>query len=248
MVSIITPCYNSEEFIADTIRSVQAQTYQDWEMLIVDDCSTDNSYRIASSFAESDPRIKVFKTDSPSGSPVTPRNLAISRSSGKYIAFLDSDDLWLPSKLESQIRLLGEHDDAAVAFSYYEKISEQGERAGRVIKSPAQVTYRQLLRGNVIGCLTGVYDAEKVGRIMLQHRGHEDYVMWLNILRKGYLAVNTNDVQALYRIRGGSVSANKLKVLSWQWSIYRDSEKLGLLASIYYFVWYAVQAFMKSIK
>ena len=100
----------------------------------------------------------------------------------------------------------------------------------------------------MIGCLTGVYDAEKVGRIMLQHRGHEDYVMWLNILRKGYLAVNTNDVQALYRIRGGSVSANKLKVLSWQWSIYRDSEKLGLLASIYYFIWYAVQAFMKSIK
>ena len=165
LVSIIMPSYNTAKYIGESIQSVLAQTYTNWELIIVDDCSTDNTDEVVASIKDS--RIRYLKNDKNSGAAVS-RNRALREARGRWIAFLDSDDLWLPSKLESQIRLLGEHDDAAVAFSYYEKISEQGERAGRIIKSPAQVTYRQLLRGNVIGCLTGVYDAEKVGRIMLK--------------------------------------------------------------------------------
>lgn len=248
MVSIITPCYNSAGFIADTIKSVLAQTHQDWEMLIVDDCSTDSSLEIIEEFAQKDSRIKVLRTEKSSGSPVAPRNLAIQHAQGRYIAFLDSDDIWFTGKLEAQLKIFENHEDAAVAFSYYEKINEAGERSGRVIASPAKVTYRQLLKGNVIGCLTGMYDTEKVGKITMEHKGHEDYIMWLNILRKGFCARNTNDVQALYRVRSGSVSANKLKALTWQWQIYRESEKLGLISSAYNFIFYAIKAFVKSIK
>lgn len=248
MVSIITPCYNSANFLADTIESVLAQTYSDWEMLIVDDCSTDGSYEIAESYAKKDSRIKLLRTEKSSGSPVRPRNIAIENAKGRYIAFLDSDDLWLPGKLEAQMKIFAEHDDTAIAFSYYEKISETGERSERVIVSPSKVTYRQLLKGNVIGCLTGMYDTDKVGKIALEYRGHEDCVMWLSILRKGFCARNTNDVQALYRVRNGSVSANKLKALTWQWQIYRDSEKLGLISSMYNFAFYAIKAVVKSIK
>ena len=248
MVSIITPCYNSADYIADTIKSVIAQTYQDWEMIIVDDCSTDNSLDIIEDYAKYDSRIKVLRTEKSSGSPVAPRNLAIQKASGRYIAFLDSDDIWLPTKIESQLDVFKRHDDAAVVFSYYEKVNEAGERSGRIIRSADKVTYRQLLKGNVIGCLTGIYDTDKVGKIVLEHQGHEDYIMWLSILRKGFSARNTNDVQALYRVRSNSVSANKLKALTWQWHIYRDSEKLGVVSSAYYFIFYAIKAFVKSIK
>lgn len=248
LVSIITPCYNSAKFIANTIVSVIAQTYENWEMLIVDDCSTDNSAEIIQSYSAIDNRIKYFKTESPSGSPTRPRNLGIEKAKGRYIAFLDSDDLWLPNKLEKQISLLRDNPRVAIAYSYYEKIDEEGNRDSRIIKSPAEVSYSQLLYGNVIGCLTGVYDTSKVGKVFMEYVGHEDYVMWLAILKKGFVAKNTNDVQALYRVREGSVSANKFKVLKWQWNIYTNIEQVGFIRSCCYFCCYALKAFMKALK
>lgn len=248
LVSIITPCHNSESYIERAIESVLAQTYQNWELLICDDCSTDNSAEIIKAYTSKDPRIKYFKTEKASGSPTKPRNICIENSKGLFIAFLDSDDIWLPNKLEEQINLLEMDNNAAIAFSYYEKIDEAGTRDNRIVKSPDNITYNKLLYGNVIGCLTGMYDTKKVGKIYLENTGHEDYVLWLNILKRGYIAKNTNNVQALYRIRSNSVSANKLKVLGWQWNIYRKSEKIGIIKSIYYFCCYAFNAILKAIK
>lgn len=247
LVSVIMPVYNAETFLNQSIQSVISQTYQNWELLIVDDCSKDNSASIIHKFVQQNSRIKYFKTDKPSGSPILPRNIGIENAQGRYIAFLDSDDVWLPNKLERQLKLFEQYEDMAICFSNYEKMTEQGERNNRIIKAPSVTTYKQLLLGNVIGCLTAVYDTEKVGKVFFQNHSHEDYILWLDILKRGYIARNTNTVEALYRVRENSVSSNKLKTLSWQWDIYRNVEKIGLLRSSYYFLNYAYRAFKKAM-
>ena len=248
MVSIVTPCYNASFFINESLQSVIAQTYQDWELLVIDDCSTDNSVSIIKQYVEQDSRIRYFKTDKPSGSPTLPRNIGIENARGRYIAFLDSDDAWLPDKLERQMAMFDKYEDMVICFSNYEKMAENGERNGRIIKAPEMVNYRQLLKGNVIGNLTGVYDTQKVGKVYCQNIHHEDYVLWLSILKQGYIARNTSTVEALYRVRKRSVSADKRSVISWQWHIYRDIEKLNVVQSLYYFLHYAYKAFWKSRK
>lgn len=245
--SIITPCYNSRDYIENTILSVINQTYTSWEMLIIDDCSNDGSDKIILKYSKTDSRVKYLRTDHPSGSPTLPRNIGIMHAQGRLIAFLDSDDIWLPNKLEEQIKLF-KQANVAIAFSNYEKISKDGNRFNRYITAPSQTSYKQLLKGNVIGCLTAIYDTSKVGKIFLKHVGHEDFVLWLSILKKGYIAKNTNSVTALYRIRKKSISSNKLKVLSWQWNIYRNEEFLSYIKAIYYFIHYAIRAFRKAIK
>ena len=245
MISIITPCHNAQATIKETINSVLSQTYRDWELIIIDDCSTDNSATIILDFVKNDSRIKYLKTEAPSGSPTLPRNIGIENATGRYIAFLDSDDAWLPDKLEKQLRVF-EDERVAIAFSDYEKMSEDGERNNRIVKAPLKVDYKQLLRGNVIGCLTAIYDTAKVGKMYFIPHTHEDYILWLSILKKGFVAVNTGTVEALYRVRRHSVSSNKWKVLSWQWDIYRNVEKVGLLKAMYYFAHYAYKAYRKA--
>ncbi len=247
MFSIVMPCYNSGTYIRQAINSVRGQTYQDWELLVVDDGSTDNSADIIKGMEQTDGRIKYLKTNAPSGSPIVPRNIGVKNALGRYIAFLDSDDAWLPNKLERQMKMFEQYEDMAICFSNYEKMTEQGERNNRIIKAPSISTYKQLLLSNVIGCLTAVYDTEKVGKVFFQNHSHEDYILWLDILKRGYVARNTNTVEALYRVRENSVSSNKLKTLSWQWDIYRNVEKIGLFRSSYYFLNYAYRAFKKAL-
>jgi len=230
-----------------TIQSVLQQTYPFWEMIIVDDCSFDGSDKVIKEYCQKDPRIKYFKTDFPSGSPTLPRNLGITNATGRFIAFLDSDDVWLPNKLEEQI-VLFEDKNTAVVFSNYEKIDEKGNRAGRCIIAPELVSYKKLLLGNVMGCLTVIVDTAKIGNFLFNNIHHEDYVLWLSILKKGFVARNTNTVNALYRVRKQSVSSNKLSVLSWQWNIYINIEKTGFLKGIYYFINYAFRAYCKALK
>lgn len=245
-VSVIMPVHNAEKYLSESISSVLQQTYPYWELLIVDDCSTDNSLAIINRYAVLDARIRCLKTDAPSGSPCLPRNLGIKAAQGRFIAFLDSDDCWLPNKLEQQLYLFGETGTIGLVFSDYEKMSEEGERNHRVVKAPHEVDYKHLLRGNVIGCLTAIYDTSKVGKMFFMQHTHEDYILWLSILKKGFVAVNTGTVEALYRVRRNSVSSNKLKVLSWQWDIYRNIEKTGLLKAMYYFAHYAYKAYRKA--
>jgi glycosyltransferase involved in cell wall biosynthesis len=247
LVSVITPCYNSAEYIVQTIESVLIQTYQKWEMIIIDDCSVDNSVEIIFTYQKKDRRIKLYKTEKCTGSPIEPRNMGIENASGQYIAFLDSDDVWLPNKLENQTKLFN-NKDVGIVYSNYEKISESGIRNNRIITVPSSVTYTQLLKGNCIGCLTAIYDVSKIGKVYFEQFRHEDYVLWLTILHMGYIAKNTDTLEALYRVKMKSVSANKFIVLFWQWNIYRNFLKLSISRSLYYFFFYVARAFLKYLK
>lgn len=246
LVSVIMPMHNSERFVGEAIESVMAQTYHDWELLVVDDNSTDNSYNVAKEYADKDSRIRVLRNDNPIGIPSAPRNAGINKAKGRYIAFLDSDDMWFPQTLEQQLPLFRDRR-VAIVFANYEKFDENGDRHNRIVNAPEMATYKSLLKGNVIGNLTGVYDRKKVGTVTMQHTHHEDYVMWLSILKKGFIAKNTCTTLGAYRLRESSVSARKLTVSTWQWHVYRKIEHLSLLSSIYNFVFYAFKGSAKRM-
>ena len=246
-VSIIMPCHNGEKYLSDSINSVLAQTFTDWELLIIDDNSSDNSVKIIESFCAKDTRIRLFHTDRSTGLPATPRNVGIQNASGRYIAFLDCDDMWLPAKLEHQLPLF-ESDDVAVIFSYYEKINVCGLRNNRIVTAPHAVNYATLLNGNCIGNLTAVYDTQKVGKIYQKEIHHEDYLMWLTILLNDFKAINTKTVEALYREQINSVSGSKLSVFLWQWHILRNELKLPLFKAIPHFMAYIYFGIKKYLK
>lgn len=249
LVSIIMPVYNEERYLRSSISSVLNQTYENWELLIVDDCSTDTSPDIIKEFAEKDQRIKGFKNTSRTFKiPAKPRNVGIKNAQGRYITFLDSDDQWLPTKLEHQLQLFEQVEDAVIVYSNYKRMDTQGNISRRIVKAPSSTTYRNLLKGNVMGCLTVMYDASKVGKQYCPLCGYDDYALWLQILRRGGKAYNTNTHEALYRDKGESVSSDKIRAIKWNWHIYRRFEKLKRIPAYYYFANYAVRAVMKRIK
>lgn len=238
LVSIITPSYNTVQFVEETVRSIQAQTYRNWELLIVDDASKDGSVERIERIAAKDSRIR-FETLSENRGPAYARNTAIRKARGRYIAFLDSDDLWLPEKLERQVRFMKEQQ---IAFSYtqYQKIDEQGNRMGGVIPIPDAITYSDLLLSCVIGCLTVILDIKRLGKYYMPNipKG-QDYGLWLAILRDGHMAYGFQENLALYRIRKNSISRNKLKKAYYQWRIYRQVEKLSMRKSLFLMANYA---------
>lgn len=248
LVSIVMPVHNAAKYLEEAIYSVVAQSYKNWELIIVDDASVDNSLDIARNMAAQDSRIRVLVNENPTGYPATPRNVAIDAAKGKYIAFLDSDDMWLPEKLEQQLSMFATDDSLAVVFSNYEKIDKKSQRRNRVVVAPRETTYRKLLLGNTIGNVTGIYDAERVGKVYFMLVRHEDYAMWLSILKRGFVARNTETVTALYRVTDESVSSSKIHLLSWQWNIYRNVEGFGIIRSLYYYINYAIRGFIKSLK
>ncbi len=247
LISVVTPCYNAAHYIAETIKTVISQTYENWEMLIIDDCSTDNSAEIINYYMSLDKRIRYYKTDKASGSPTVPRNIGVMNARGRFIAFLDSDDMWSPEKLLTQVSMFDENN-VAIVFSDYEKISSDGKRMGRFILAPSSVNYKQLLNGNVIGNLTAIYDTSKTGKIYFEQVGHEDFVYWLSILKQGFIAKNTQCIHAFYRVHVNSISANKLEALKWTWNIYRNIEHLSLISSVWHFILYASKGFAKYLK
>lgn len=245
LVSVITPNYNSEKYISETIQSVIRQTYQQWELIIVDDGSADNSLSIINDYL-SDPRIKLYRQPFNQG-PVAARNKGIEMASGRYIAFLDSDDAWAPEKLEKQLPFFKTANDVAIVFADYEQMDEAGNLLNKVITAPSTVTYASLLKTNYIGCLTAVYDQQLLGKRYFVNHGHEDYILWLSILRDGYCARNTGEVLARYRKSQHSLSGNKLKAATWQWGIYRNVEKINLFKSIRLFCSYFIHALKKHL-
>lgn len=245
LVSIITPMYNSEKFIEGTINSVLSQTYQEWEMLIIDDCSTDNCSNIVKSYIQNDSRIKYIRTETNQGVSHA-RNVALENASGQFIAFLDSDDQWESSKLEKQIAFMKE-SNSAITFTAYELMDENTNKLNKAIRIPKTVDYKKLLKGNVMGCLTVVIDKTKIDfEIKMSGVPHEDYVLWLSILKKGYLAYGIDEVLALYRKSSTSLSGNKIKAAKWTWNIYRNVEKIPLPVAIYYFINYGINGIRKS--
>jgi glycosyltransferase involved in cell wall biosynthesis len=244
VVSIITPVYNCSDFLEKTIQSVLSQTYQSWEMIVVDDCSTDHSLEIARSYAVQDKRIKVLQLEHNSGAAVT-RNAAINAASGRFIAFLDSDDLWQSQKLERQIQYMLTNN---VGFSYtaYEKINENGS-AYSVMGVPRRVSYSDLLKTNCIGCLTAIYDTQKIGKVYMPiDTKREDFATWLEILKKIDYAYGMNEVLAQYRVYDNQNSAKKAKMAKETWLLYRNVEKIGFFKSVYYFSHYAVRGVLRS--
>jgi len=246
LVSIITPCYNAESFIADTIESVLAQTYQNWEMIIVDDCSSDKSRDIVERYTKKDIRIQLVKNERNIGVAKS-RNNAISKASGKYIAFLDSDDMWLSRKLEMQLELM-KNEKSSMSYTAYNTTDENNTPIAYhpVIE---KVSYIDLLKKpSIIGTLTLIYDTHKFGKLYFKTVGHEDYIMKLHMLKKINFAIGINTSLAKYRIHNNSLSSNKLSAAKWVWDIYRNSEKLSFTKSLFYFLHYTYYSFTKYKK
>lgn len=223
LVSIITPSYNTSKYIGKTIESVLKQTYENWEMIIVDDCSTDDTDEVVKPYL-SDKRIKYIKNDKNSGAAIS-RNCALREAGGKWIAFLDSDDLWNPKKLEKQIEFM-EKNNYHFSYTNYEEINEDGYKTGVLITGPKKITRRGMYNYCWPGCLTVMYDAETVGLIQIVDiKKNNDYAMWLKVCRKTdcYLL---NEEMALYRRgRAGSVSTHSIKTLiGWHYKLYREAE------------------------
>ncbi|RDI56486.1 glycosyltransferase family 2 protein [Flavobacterium glaciei] len=231
LVSIITPSFNCERFIAKTILSVQNQSYLNWEMIIVDDCSSDQTVSIIKEIAKQDNRIQLFQLDANSGTGIA-RNFALAKARGKYIAFLDADDLWNPLKLELQIDFL-KKNNLPFTFSFYECINEAGESLNRRIESPRNLSYRQLFFCNYIGNLTGIYDVNYFGKIAISSfRKRQDWIHWLTILKKIKTAQPVPESLALYRIRENSISASKYELLKHNFAVYKSFHGFNTILSI----------------
>lgn len=242
-VSIIMPAFNCEKTIELSILSVIEQDYTNWELLIVDDNSSDNTLKIIKKYSNSDERIVLFERDVNKGAGFC-RNIAISEATGRYIAFLDSDDLWRNNKLSKQIDFM-EKKRCSLSYTWYRKIDEEGNDKG-LIRAPLRVNYSELLKSNVIGCLTAIYDSEQLGKVYMPIiRKRQDMALWLKILSNIQYAWCLNEELAFYRERKNSLSSNKYKILFSQWNFYRNYLKLGLFKTSYYFFYYVCRALKK---
>jgi teichuronic acid biosynthesis glycosyltransferase TuaG len=232
LVSIITPSFNSEKFISETIQSVQNQTHKNWEMIIVDDCSKDKTVQIIESFIKKDPRIQLHRLDKNSGAGIA-RNSAIQAAKGDYIAFLDADDLWKPEKLEKQLAFM-QTNNLPFTFSFYDWIDEAGNSLKKRIEAPRNLTYKQLFFCNYVGNLTGIYDVKFFGKIPISSiRKRQDWIMWLTILKKIKTAKPVPESLAYYRIRENSISRSKMELLKHNFSVYRQFHKLNFVRSVF---------------
>jgi teichuronic acid biosynthesis glycosyltransferase TuaG len=246
LVSIITPTYNSEKFIEQTLNSIQNQSMQNWELLITDDCSSDGTWELLKQYVVKDNRIKIFQLEKNSG-PGVARNNSIKNATGRYIAFCDSDDIWLPGKLQKQIDFLHKNN-LAFTFSSYQKINQLDEKGG-VVKALPLVTYKNLLKTCSIGCLTAIYDTKKIGKeYMPEIRKRQDYGLWLKIFRKINSTKGMDEVLAYYRVRKDSVSGNKLLAAKYHFKVLREVANVPLIKAWYYFTFYAFSGLIKYLK
>lgn len=217
-VSIITPSYNSELFISETILSIQSQTFTDWELIITDDCSSDDTVRIIKSFIKKDDRIRLYILKSNQGAGVA-RNHSIKMAKGRYIAFCDSDDKWKESKLRKQIDFMITNN-LSFTYSSYDVIDEENNKL-KSIYSPIKLSYKEMLRNNYVGCLTAIYDQDKLGKIyMSEIRKRQDWTLWLKIFKTIKNTRGIEEPLAIYRKRAGSISSNKFLLLKYNFIIY----------------------------
>jgi len=231
LVSILTPTYNTEKFIRSTIESAQNQSYTNWEMILVDDASADNTVAIIEEFVKKDSRIKLFKLPENRGNGFA-RNAALEKATGKYIAYLDADDLWFPEKLEKQIQFL-KANNLHFTFSFYDSINEEGNDLNRRVESPNPLTYKQLFFCNYVGNLTAIYDADYFGKIILEtSQKRQDWRIWLTILKQIKIAKPVPESLAFYRIRKDSVSSSKFKLIKHNFGVYREFHGYNLVFSV----------------
>ena len=241
LVSIITPTYNCAKFIGETIKSVQAQTYEKWELIIVDDCSADDTRSVVLKAAENDPRITYYCLKKNSGAAVA-RTAAMKLAAGEYMAFLDSDDLWMPDKLERQIEFM-KKNHVSFSCTAYEQIDEDGNSLGRIIKTVKKTDYNRLLLDCPVGNSTVIYNIDKMGKFKVPNiRKRNDDALWLQMLKKEKYIWGMPDVLMKYRVRKNSISSNKLKVIKYHWILYRDVEHLSIARSLFHIgYWCAIK-------
>lgn len=249
-VSIIMPNYNCENFLAETIESVINQTYSGWELLIVDDCSTDNSAEVVKSFCEKDERVKLFINEKNSGAAAS-RNRAMREAKGRWIAFLDSDDLWLPEKLEKQLSFMTDNG-YRFSFTAYEHIDENSEPMNVRVTGPKVLTKRKMFRYCYPGCLTVMYDSTDTGVVQIPDEianGENDYAIWLKVV-KFYDCYYLGETLSLYRVRNNSLShkSSKMKLIKNHFKLYRLSEGRSAIGTFFCVLRNLFYGFWKKIK
>lgn len=245
LVSIVTPVFNSAIYLNETIQSVIAQNYTNWEHILVDDCSTDNSVEIIKSFALNEPRIRLLKMPINMGSG-SARNMAILEAKGKYIAFLDSDDVWVPEKLTIQIKFMEEKqiDFSHSSYGYWDEKSNEIKKPFLVSHNP--VSYKDLLKRTEISCLTAIYNQQTIGKMYMPDlRRKQDYALWLSILKKGYKSYPQQEVLAYYRQRKGSATNKKYKLIYKHYRFLVESEGLCFFNAVKYTIYWMINGLFK---
>ena len=245
-VSIITPSYNAARFIKDCIQSVICQSFENWELLIVDDYSKDNSVEIITKYTQEDDRIQLIALNENIGAAAA-RNIAIRKAKGRFIAFLDSDDVWKNDKLAKQLDFM-KTNDFAFTFTAYQPMSEDGKNMRSIVSAPKIMTYRSYLRNTIIGCLTVMIDRQKTGDFQMPNiRSSHDMALWLHFMKRGFKAYGLNESLAHYRIVSSSNTAKKWKAAKEVWEVYRKVEKLSIIYSAYNFISYVFNAVKKRM-
>lgn len=243
LVSVIMPAYNSAAFIREAIGSVLKQTWTNWELWVIDDASTDGTAKIVGVYVQQNSNIHLLKNSTNKGTGAA-RNKGIKAATGQYIAFLDADDLWLPGKLEKQLKFMQEKD-LAMTFSSYLLIDEQGNALNREVKALPVITYQKLLKSNYVGNLTGIYDVVKLGKVYAPLiRKRQDWALWLEIFKKIGSTMALTEPLACYRVRKDSVSRNKWKLLRHNFKIYRYVLNYGFLKSLGAMSWFLWEHFI----
>lgn len=247
LVSIVVPVYNAEKFLKDTIQTVLEQTYPNWELLLVDDCSNDNSVDIIKEYVKDDKRIRLLKNEKNSGAALT-RNHGIKEAKGTYLCFLDADDLWEKEKLEKQLKFMKDNC-CAFSFTDYEFADSNGIPNGKKVKVPKTINYKQALKNTTIFTSTVMFDLRKLTKedITMPNVKSEDTATWWKVLKKIEYAYGINNIMVLYRRSANTLSSNKIKAVKRIWDLYRNVEKLTFLASIYNFSWYCFNALKRRV-
>lgn len=246
LVSIIVPIYNTGKIIYETIDSVKNQTYTNWELILVNDCSTDDTNKYLESIEDS--RIRVINLEKNQGAAIA-RNTGIDIARGKYIAFLDADDLWVREKLEKQINFM-KQNNYAFTFSGYEFANERGIGTGKVVHVPHKINYKQALKNTTISTCAVILDVEKLGKDLIKMpniRRGQDTATWWKILKAGNEAYGLDESLFLYRRSNNTLSSNKIKALKRTWNLYRKVEKLSIFKSVYFFSCYVLNAIKRRV-
>ncbi len=249
LISVIVPVYNVERYIRETMESVLAQTYPQWELLLVEDGSTDGSADVIAGFIaeKQETRIRLIRQPSNLGAAMA-RNRGVREAKGRYIAYLDADDLWVPEKLERELAFMKEKE-AAFAFTGYEFADGNGQGTGKVVHVPKQLEYHQALSNTTIFTTTVMFDTARIGKekLMMPQVKSEDTALWWQVLKGGYTAYGLDENLVKYRRPGKSLSSNKLEALRRIWNLYRKVEGLNVAASAWHFCFWAVRAVRRRV-
>lgn len=245
-VSIIVPVYNAEKYIRETIDCVKAQTYENWELLLVEDGSTDKSLHILETLEKQEARIRVIRQENSGAAKA--RNHGLLEAAGRFVAYLDADDLWSPEKLKKQLAFMTEKE-AAFSFTGYEFADEKGKGTGKIVRVPETICYKQALKNTTIFTSTVIFDTKKLAKekLFMPIIKSEDTALWFRVLREGVTAYGLNENLVRYRRPAKSLSSNKLEAVRRIWALYRKAEGLSVLYSFYNFCFWAVRAVKRRI-